>query len=132
MIVVVFYGGEGEMDWEVPVSRVGVNLFRVEEHPDFFDHVADFGDVFEATSSEDGFRFVRVVERSHFKRFEFTIGIDVVTCAAMQRVFAKVEALGGRWDFMINFLYVYVPMECAYDPTAQIELVRTNLSARQT
>ena len=127
-IAVIFDDGEGEMEWPVPVARVGPKLFRVEEHPDFLDHVVEFGDVFEVTASGNSFRFVRVVEKSPFKRLAFTIGREVVSSPALRHVFTKVEALGGRWDFMINFLFVYLPKECGYDPTTEIQLVIASFS----
>jgi hypothetical protein len=130
-LIVIFADDEGhEIEMPVPVSRVGPNLYRVEEHPDFLSDIMDFGDVIEVERCTDGLRFVRVVEKSQFKCFEFTIGPGTVRSAPMQRIFRKVEALGGRWDFLINFLYVYVPPESDYDPTAEIELVRANRTRR--
>ena len=46
-IVFIFRDDADEMKWPVPVSRVGPNLYRVEEHPDFLTDKLEFGDVFE-------------------------------------------------------------------------------------
>ena len=123
-IFVNFRDDEGEMEWPVPVSRVGPSTYRVEEHPDFLTEWIDFGDVFEVERCVDGLRFVRIVEKSHFVCFDFTMGKEVIELDTMQRIFRKAEALGGRWDFLINFLYVYVPEDAEYDPTNEIESVR--------
>src|SRR6185503_7807431 len=89
-IAVIFDDGEGEMEWPVPVARVGPNLFRVEEHPDFLDHVVEFGDVFEVTASVNSLRVVRVVEKSPFTPLPLTLGREVLPPPALPHVFTKV------------------------------------------
>lgn len=76
-----------------------------------------YGDIIEAREITPGaLRFVRVVERARFKRFDF-FGARGDANSSFSKMIATVTELGGHWECTFGSCWmIFLPEDCAYDP----------------
>jgi hypothetical protein len=76
-----------------------------------------YGDIIEAREIGPGaLRFVQVVERARFKRFDF-FGSRGDANSPFSRMIDTVGELGGHWECTFGSCWlIFLPEDCAYDP----------------
>src|SRR5262245_27384552 len=111
------------------VTRIAERLYRLELDPLLFlfsdDEEADlpnYRDIIEAEEiGPSALKFVRVVERARFKRFEFLVSEGFAESAKMTAIMSKIQQHNGYSErIMKGILIVYLPEHADYDPTGDI------------
>ena len=80
----------------------------------------DYRDLVELEEMGPGeYRFVRVLKRARFRRFQYILSSNPENDAAdIQPLLSKVEDLGGYWERVFGgVLTVWLPTGCTFDPT---------------
>ena len=72
----------------------------------------------------DTIRFVRVVEKSNWRTYSYSLQQRHTDSADLDMALAKIEENGAKWDQLFGgFLFVYVPPESDYNPDTDVEPV---------
>jgi hypothetical protein len=101
-----------------PVTKVGERLFRLDAVP-LFTESAGYRDVIEAEQMGEGrLRFVRVVEPSGWRMYDFILPPHRIDSERGQKLLRELEARGGYWERMFSgLLFICIPPELDLDPT---------------
>jgi len=104
------------------VTQVGDRQFRLESVPMMIDS-ASFRDVIEADRlDETTLRFVKVVEPSGWKVFEFYLLKERLESQEMRELLQRVKSTGGHWEqFLGGCLCICLPPGDRWDPTEAVE-----------
>ena len=119
------------------VTFVGPNKARLELDPMscmFTDDetelksLPEYRDLIELDEIEPGkHRFVRVLERARFQRFQFMLSDPEAQAKVLNPILSRTMELGGNWERAFGgILTIFLPNDCSYDPT---EDIRTTLTA---
>jgi len=121
---------DGTIDDAALVTRVAERLYRLELDPLLFLFSDDeerpdlpaYRDIIEV--EEIGLtplKFVRVVERARFKRFEFLVSKEFAASEKMTAIASKIQQHNGYSERVFGgFLIIYLPEQADYDPTNDI------------
>jgi hypothetical protein len=110
------------------VTRIAERLYRLEQDPLILVFAEDedeavllpgFRDIIEAEEiGPTTLKFVRIIERAKFKRFEFLISEEFATSPKMTAVADKIIGHNGHCEtIMGGILIIYLPEEVEYDPS---------------
>ena len=113
---------EENLSINVPIARVGENLYRLEAVPVLVEG-AGFRDVVEAEPVGDGkLRVRRVAERSGWRTFDFILPPWKIDGEWGQALLGRLEELGGHWERVLGgLLLVCIPPGVDLDPTEWAE-----------
>ena len=124
----------GVTDNSFLVTRMGNNTYRLErgplsflmaEDPAEIERMPSLLDVIEAEELANGqLRFIRVVERAALERYQFLIDKEFAGSSQLADILSHVTAIGGRWEWVFGgVLIVFVPKNCGYDPSPDVNCV---------
>src|SRR5262249_26625766 len=98
------------MTESVEVVEVGPNRYRLQWSPISADPRLYSGDVIEVHLTGERLRFVRRVERSALRTFEYLVAKDLIESAGMRDLLERVEKSGGAWEGMFGgILLIHLP-----------------------
>lgn len=103
------------------VSHLGGNRYRLEDSGALTP--VSYRDVFEADRKPDGtLLFRRIVERSTWRQFAYLLPRSLVERAdELDSILDSVSDMGGHWERVFGgILYIAVPPDVEYDPTADL------------
>src|SRR5262249_135149 len=104
------------------VVEVGPNLYRlrwsvISSNPRLY-----LGDVIEAHPSGEHLRFIRRVERSGLRTFEWCLAKNWIESAGVRDLLDRVEKCGGSWEGVFGgFLLIHLPPDSTLDPDAELK-----------
>lgn len=83
----------------------------------------DYGDLVELESAgSDKYRFVRVVKRSKFRRFDHVVSEPTTGWESLHSMLSKAEEHGIQWERKFGgVLTVWIPLDCKHDLAGDIE-----------
>ena len=93
------------------VTRVGANLYRLEESSLF--HEAVYHDIIEAERQDDGsLRVVGVVKHSALVTASWIVPRGFIEDPSVAGLLSKVVGIGGNWELTFGgFLAVFLPQD---------------------
>jgi hypothetical protein len=121
---------DGITDNAAFVTRVAERLYRLELDPLLFffsddEELTDlpaYRDIIEAEEiGPTALKFVRVVERARFNRFEFLVSKEFAESAKMTAIASTIRQHNGYSERVMGGIFiVYLPEQADYDPTDDI------------
>ncbi|HYE18593.1 MAG TPA: DUF4265 domain-containing protein [Tepidisphaeraceae bacterium] len=105
-----------------PVTPVGSGLYRLDGVP-IGAESASYNDVIEAEALGRGkLRFRRVAQASGWRVYDYVLPRGWLDSGSGKQYLADLDARGARWERVFGgMLFVCVPPELAFDPTASIQ-----------
>ncbi len=122
----------GVTDNSAVVTPIGGGKYRLEldpsscliaDRPGDLKELPSYGDVIAAEeTSPRVLRFVKVVERAPFTKFQYLVPREIAGSRKLEIVLSKVEALKGHWEQVAGgVLIIHLPKECSYNPSEELE-----------
>jgi hypothetical protein len=108
----------------VPVTPLGHNMYRLEEAVPMSDCTTIYDVIKAKRIDADTIRFVRVVEKSNWRTYSYSLQQRHTDSPDLDIALAKIGENGAKWDQLFGgLLFVYVPPESDYNPDTDVQSV---------
>jgi len=103
------------------VTKVGENLFRLEEHPILFEEV-NYKDIIEAKVEDDKLVFQKLYQESDLKHFDYIFSKENHESEKFENLLKQIDENGGYWTQAFGgCLLVSLPKDSNFDLDKKVQ-----------
>lgn len=103
------------------ITKVGGNLYRLEEHPIFSEEV-NYKDIIEAKFEDDRLVFQKLYQESDLQHFDYILSKENCESEIFENLLKQIDENGGYWTQAFGgCLFVSLPKGSSFDLNEKIQ-----------